>query len=99
MSLELVLVASLTIAIMVVGLVYLSQPAGQVPQSTCTISVDPQQTLWDVAQQYPIEGLSTAQTVDVIRSLNSMSDSSLAVGQTLRVPSASGSMEAAVASR
>ena len=55
-----------------------------VGQSTYASASSPQQTLWDLAQDHPIDGLSTAQTVRVIRSLNEMPDSPLAVGQSTR---------------
>ncbi len=95
---EVLLVALFAVAIIVVT-AFCMRPAEFTAESTCAISVGPQQTLWDVAQEHPIDGLSTAQTVDAIRSLNKMSDSSLAVGQILLVPSSSPRIEAAVASR
>jgi len=53
---------------------------------TRTVRVRTSQTLWDIAQTHPVPGNTTAQTVEVIRSLNNMSTSTLHVEQLLEVP-------------
>lgn len=63
-----------------------------------TVAVDPRGTLWDLAVLHPVDGLSTSETVDLIRAENSLASSSLRVGQTLRVP-ASASTCTSVAQR
>lgn len=50
------------------------------------VSVDPSGTLWEIAAEHPVEGLSTAQTVDLIRDENGLASSTLHTGQTLVVP-------------
>lgn len=57
---------------------------GDVP--TRVIRVRTAETLWDIASTHPIEGLSTAQNVEVLRAINRLENSRLAAGQSLRVP-------------
>lgn len=44
-------------------------------------------TLWSLASSHPIEGLSTADTVEVIKGWNHLTTSCIAVGESLVVPS------------
>lgn len=67
-------------------------------ESTATIKVRQAQTLWDIASEHRVAGATTAETVDLIMSMNGMSDSALSVGQTVEVPVAP-SQSASVASR
>jgi len=43
-------------------------------------------TLWDLAREHPVSGLSTAETVTLIRTRNDLPTGSLVVGQSLQVP-------------
>ena len=95
---ELLLLGFFAAAIVVAGAHYLT-PARAEVSTTASIRVGPQTTLWQIAQEYPIEGLSTAETVQVLVGLNEMEDASLVVGQALLVPVAGDSIETAVASR
>lgn len=54
---------------------------------TTTVLVDGGDTLWSVAREHPIEGLSTAQTADLILELNDAKSPVLLDGQSLVVPS------------
>lgn len=65
---------------------------------TRTVLVAPEDTLWRLAQANPLPGLSTAETVRVIREINGLEDSTLAVGQVLSVPD-EGPLAAARAAR
>ena len=60
---------------------------GSVPSvESITVRVSESDTLWEIARNHPVSGLSTAQTVALIRDLNQMSTSAIAAGETLRVP-------------
>lgn len=61
------------------------------PLTWSAVSVDHTGTLWEIAAEHPVEGLSTAETVDVIREENGLSSSTLHAGQTLVVPANAGS--------
>lgn len=67
-------------------------------QSTTTVKVRQSQTLWDLAAEYRVSDSTTAETVELIKSINGMTDSALAVGQTVQVP-LDVSQSASVASR
>ena len=58
----------------------------EIGDATTTIRVRPSQTLWEIAADCSPDGVSTAVTVEYIRDLNGLSDSSLAAGQVLQVP-------------
>ena len=54
-----------------------------------TIRVQPGDSLWSLAEEYPIEGLSTQETSDMIRNVNHLELGSLAAGAHLKVPARS----------
>lgn len=54
-----------------------------------TIRVQPGDSLWSFAEEYPIEGLSTQETSDMIRNVNHLEHGSLAAGAYLKVPARS----------
>ena len=54
-----------------------------------TIRVQPGDSLWSLAVEYPIEGLSTQETSDMIRNVNHLEHGSLAAGAHLKVPARS----------
>ena len=54
-----------------------------------TIRIQPGDSLWSLAEEYPIEGLSTQETSDMIRSVNHLEHGSLAAGAHLKVPTRS----------
>lgn len=54
-----------------------------------TIRVQPGDSLWSLAEEYPIEGLSTQETSDMIRNVNHLEYGSLAAGAHLKVPARS----------
>ena len=59
-----------------------------------TIKVSNAQTLWGIAQEHPIAGYSTGQTVQAIREANDLTVSELHAGQLLRVPTGSDAVTA-----
>lgn len=65
------------------------QGSGALPHSdlrTQDVRVEPGQTLWSLAKQYPVEGADTARTVEIIASLNGLHDGVILAGSTVRVP-------------
>lgn len=54
-----------------------------------TIRVQPGDSLWSLAEEYPIEGLSTQETSDMIRNVNHLEHGLLAAGAYLKVPARS----------
>lgn len=54
-----------------------------------TVCVQPGDSLWSLAQEHPIEGLSTQETSDMIRSVNHLEHGSLDAGAHLKVPARS----------
>lgn len=58
------------------------------PSAANTSSVRVQQgdTLWDIAEVYRCEGMSTAEAVSLIKSLNGIDGASISPGQRLTVP-------------
>ena len=54
-----------------------------------TIRVQPGDSLWSLAEEYPIEGLSTQETSDMIRNVNHLEHGSLDAGAHLKVPARS----------
>lgn len=51
-----------------------------------TIVVTPGESLWSIAENHPIEGMDTDETVYVIRSWNDLDSSLLQPGMSLSVP-------------
>ena len=51
-----------------------------------TVSVDPGDTLWDIAEEHGVDGLTTQQSVDLIRTWNDLEQSALQPGMELLVP-------------
>ena len=64
------------------------QPERPEPASWTSVAVDSSGTLWEIARQHAVPGLSTSETVDLIKSENQLASSTLYSGQTLRVPAA-----------
>lgn len=62
----------------------MGSPATHVSSSAITVRSG--DTIWSLAKQHPVEGLSTAQTVEVIRDLNGLDSSTIAAGSSLMVP-------------
>lgn len=54
-----------------------------------TVRVQSGDSLWSLAQEHPIDGLSTQETSDVIRSVNHLDRGSLVAGAVLKVPARS----------
>ncbi|MCH3943169.1 MAG: LysM peptidoglycan-binding domain-containing protein [Atopobiaceae bacterium] len=53
---------------------------------TASVVVSSGDSLWTLAQEHPVSGYSTSQTVRYIESSNSLGSATITPGQTLRVP-------------
>lgn len=84
-ALELAIIVVLVFAVIAAALA--SGPSSR-PKAvrTSTIRVSAGQSLWTIAAEHPIAGLTTQQTVDAIRRSNHLSGSTIAEGVVLRVP-------------
>ncbi|MDI6900363.1 MAG: LysM peptidoglycan-binding domain-containing protein [Anaerosomatales bacterium] len=71
--------------------------ADELPGSA-TIKVSSNESLWTIAAGNPVDGLTTAQTVHLIKEMNGLEDSAVMDGQLLTVPS-DGDTSAAMARR
>lgn len=54
-----------------------------------TVRIQSGDSLWSLAQEHPIEGLSTQETSDMIRNVNHLEHGSLDAGTHLKVPARS----------
>lgn len=64
---------------------------------TVKVTVLPGDTLWSLAERYPIEGRSTAQTVDLLADINELDGPAIHAGVALSVPApASGAPQVAM---
>lgn len=91
-----VLLLVLGVALTVPGHTRHAQPT--LPGQRITIKVAAHETLWRIAQQHPVPGYTTAETVEAIRQANGLTTSALAQDQLLEVPT-SDSIPAVLASR
>ncbi|TLM98353.1 MAG: LysM peptidoglycan-binding domain-containing protein, partial [Actinobacteria bacterium] len=73
-------VAGLAVAVWIAA-----APTGATPDATSTVRVDSGDTLWMIAESHPAPGLTTAENVELIISLNGLRGSALAAGAHLKV--------------
>lgn len=82
-----VAIGVLLVATLVVSTVSLTHaPEAATPASWATVSVSENGTLWGIAEAHPVEGRSTAETVELICAENGLPDGTIHAGQVLRVP-------------
>ena len=86
--------ALLTVLVVAAAFAFVSarlqaEHAAVAASSRIEVSVTPGDSLWSLASDHPVEGLDTAQTVEVIRDWNGLAGSALSVGSVLTVPAAS----------
>ena len=80
---------ALTLAIVVLGVApTLLSGAPSRSLATTSVRVDPSDTLWTIAAEHRLSGVSTAAMVEEIRRANGLTASNLSAGAVLRVPSA-----------
>ncbi|MCE5202973.1 MAG: LysM peptidoglycan-binding domain-containing protein [Coriobacteriales bacterium] len=85
-TVEMVSVALVVVALLIVGAVQVSQRSVPVVADTVTVLVEPADTLWGLARSHPVQGLSTAGTVDLIKQMNGLDTSAIIAGQALELP-------------
>jgi hypothetical protein len=92
-------IATLTVItiLLIVGTVGIQHP-GESATATQAVQVRTGDTLWSIAQDHPVPGLTTAQTAELIARNNRIEGRALGAGQDLLVPLDSGVMQQ-VASR
>ncbi len=56
-------------------------------RETETVKVSQNESLWSIAAGNPVDGLTTAQTVHLIKEMNGLTESVVVDGQLLTVPS------------
>jgi LysM repeat protein len=64
--------------------------------STTTIKTRSGDTLWELAGQHPVKGLTTGETTALIAEINDLSEGTLASGTTVIVPSEDGGPQLAM---
>ena len=94
---EATLLALIVLALFAGALAPAFRSAVPEPEAYASTVVPEDGTLWEIALRHPADGLSTAQTVALIRRVNSLDTGVIYPGQTLRVPARVG--QAAVAQR
>ena len=80
----------LVIAVIVVVVASGSRTA-PTPATTGAVKVSPGESLWSIAAANPVEGLTTPETVEVIRRSNHLTSDAITTGSVLRVPATSAS--------
>jgi LysM repeat protein len=86
-SSEAAIVAIVGVALLVAALSPLLRGPLPEPPSFSSVTVDPRDTLWEIASEHPVEGLTTAETVAIIRRANGLASGVIQPGQVLNVPS------------
>ncbi|HHJ99266.1 MAG TPA: LysM peptidoglycan-binding domain-containing protein [Actinobacteria bacterium] len=79
----------LAAAAIVVVISHAYQPEHPTPAAWSSVTVAEGSSLWDVASANPVPGLSTRETMALIRETNGLRSSALMAGLVLRVPSTS----------
>lgn len=79
--------AALVICVLVTIITALiARPERPAPDSWTAVTVGDSGTLWALAQAHPVSGLTTAETVALIKRSNHLDSGLITPGQTLRVP-------------
>lgn len=76
------------IALLVTGLMFAASPHRYSQPELVSVKVHSGESLWSVAERYPVDGLSTAETVQLIAEANSLKGSLVQAESTLKVPAA-----------
>jgi hypothetical protein len=79
----------LATAAVVVAVSNANQPEHPEPAAWSSVIVPEGSSLWDIAAANPVPGLSTPETMALIREANGLRSSALMAGLVLRVPSTS----------
>jgi hypothetical protein len=81
---EIVAVVLIAVALIAATLITSSRVGAGGPSAY--VRIERGQTLWSLARQYPMAGLTTQQTADAIARLNSLERETLPIGARVRVP-------------
>lgn len=81
-----IFIALLVCAALVVMVSRTVRPAPPAPDAWASVTVTESATLWALAESHPVPGLSTAETVTLIRESNALPSATIHEGQVLRVP-------------
>ena len=76
----------IAIAVLLVAGVLVTSGQTRSVAHTSRVKVDAGDTLWELAEQHPVSGLTTAQTVEVIAELNHVAPGALPPHGTVLVP-------------
>jgi len=90
---ETVLLVLLVLALAYAGYRAMAPSYGRV-ETTATVRVTSEQTLWELASRHKVPGATTAETIEIIKQVNGMTGSALRVGQTVQVPVSNADMTA-----
>jgi hypothetical protein len=83
------IVAVVLIALALIAATLITSARVSVGGPNARVRIERGQTLWSVASQHPVAGLTTEQTADAIARLNGLEGKALPIGATIRVPVAS----------
>ncbi len=61
-------------------------PAAEVPTTSIEVRIEAGDTLWEVAERYPVEGMRTEELVDLIARANGIEGGLVHVGTVVAVP-------------
>lgn len=81
---ERLVLLALALALLLCALASRAEAPSTVPSTR--VRVEQGDTLWAIAKQHPVSGLSTEQTADLIARLNSLDAPALVAGSELKVP-------------
>jgi Tfp pilus assembly protein FimV len=84
---ELAIIVALVVAVMLAAAISGAR-ADRPPTPTAAVKVGVGESLWSVAATHPVRGMTTQQTVDLIKRANGLSDSAVTAGTVLQIPSA-----------
>jgi len=73
------------VVLLLAGVTVTRDPGANIVRST-SVRVERGQSLWDLARSHPVEGMSTAQTAELIATLNDLGTSNLVANTVVRVP-------------
>lgn len=76
----------LLVACSIVVAALLSQAPSPADVRTTTVRVGTGDSLWEIARRFPVRGLSTGETVDLLVEMNELDSASIAAGSEIRVP-------------
>lgn len=71
---------------LLLGAALISATPNQERMPTTTVRVGSGDTLWSLAHRYPVDGLTTGQTVELLSEINKLQDATIVTGAILRVP-------------